>query len=108
MGFRMPSTSSRSDARDEAASWTVPSRRYRSDPRPALDAAFLMAAGHPTLLERLRACSTRWSERASEDGVDATTAAVVMHATDGFWLADALGLHGADRGGAGEGSSRSA
>jgi AcrR family transcriptional regulator len=67
-----------------------------ADPRPGLDAAYLLAAGHPTLLERLRTCSARWSARAKEDGVDATTAAVVMHATDGFWFADALGLHGAD------------
>lgn len=69
-----------------------------ADPRPALDAAYLIAAGHPTLLERLRAYSARWSVRATEDGVDPTTAAVAMHATDGFWFADALGLHGADRG----------
>ena len=69
-----------------------------ADPRPGLEAAYLLAAGHPTLLERLRACSRRWSERATEDGIDPTTAAVVMHATDGFWFADALGLHGADRG----------
>ena len=69
-----------------------------ADPRPSLDAAFLVAAGHPTLLDRVRACSARWFERATEDGVDATTAAVVMHATDGFWFADALGLHGVDGG----------
>lgn len=43
----------------------------------------------------MRACRARWSTRATEDGVDATTAAVVMHATDGFWLAGALGLGGA-------------
>ena len=69
-----------------------------ADPRPALDAAYLLAAGHPPLLERLRACSARWSERATEDGIDATTAALVMHATDGFWFADALGLHDAEPG----------
>lgn len=69
-----------------------------ADPRPGLDAAFLLAAGHPTLLDRVRACTARWSERATADGIDATTAAVVMHATDGFWFADALGLHGADLG----------
>jgi AcrR family transcriptional regulator len=69
-----------------------------ADPHPGLDAAYLVAAGHPALLERLRACSARWSARATADGVDPTTAAVVMHATDGFWFADALGLHGADRG----------
>lgn len=66
-----------------------------ADPGPGLDAVFLVAAGHPTLLARVRAFHTRWSARATEDGVDATTAAVVMHATDGFWLADALGLDGA-------------
>lgn len=65
-----------------------------ADPGPGLDAAFLVAAGHPTLLARVRACRARWAARATEDGVDATTAAVVMHATDGFWLADALGLDG--------------
>jgi AcrR family transcriptional regulator len=69
-----------------------------ADPRPGLDVAFLVAAGHPALLDRVRVCSARWFDRATEGGVEATTAVVVMRATDGVWFAEALGVHGVDAG----------
>ncbi|MBC8752775.1 TetR/AcrR family transcriptional regulator [Paraburkholderia podalyriae] len=37
---------------------------------------------------------SRWSNRAKNDGIDRATADVIRMATDGLWLADALGVSG--------------
>ncbi|MFQ3647338.1 MAG: TetR/AcrR family transcriptional regulator [Anaerolineae bacterium] len=54
-------------------------------------AAISALAYHPTLLDQLRAYYAQFHKRASEDGVSADVAQVVMLAMDGWWYARMFG-----------------